>query len=268
MDDAIKVLNIQRCNFNLLLSDAARYMTAAGSFLKTLYPKLFHITCMAHLWHNCSMRVKAHYNSVDFLIASVKAATVKNKKRKNMFTRAGIPQPPQPVITRWATWLKAAIYYANYLPEIKAIVNDFQGSGKIVENAKDAVSNVNLAQDLMLIQKCYSCLIKYVEDSESVNYSIEDGYKTLQTVDFGSDPCEINKYIEKRVAAKTDMIAIIECSKDNTSPTMYALLQKCQSTSVSVERSFSMLTKLLAKDRPFLEENITHYLTIHYNSVN
>ena len=74
--------------------------------------------------------------------------------------------------------------------------------------------------------------------------------------------------MDKRVAAKTDMFAIIECSKVNTSPTMYALLQKCQSTSLSVEHGFSTLTKLLAKDMPFLEENITHYLSIYYNAVN
>ena len=37
---------------------------------------------------------------------------------------------------------------------------------------------------------------------------------------------------------------------------------------ISVERSFSMLGKLLAKDRNFLPENITHYLVLHYNAVN
>ena len=38
--------------FCLLLSDAAKYMIAAGVTLKSLYPKLFHVTCVAHLLHN------------------------------------------------------------------------------------------------------------------------------------------------------------------------------------------------------------------------
>ena len=48
-------------------------------------------------------------------------------------------------------------------------------------------------------------------------------------------------------------------------PVLYAKLQKCQPTSASVERSFSMLNKLLAKDRNFLNENVSKYLVLHYN---
>jgi hypothetical protein len=33
----------------------------------------------------------------------------------------GIPLPPQPVLTRWGTWLDAAMYYAD----------NFEGSGVI-----------------------------------------------------------------------------------------------------------------------------------------
>ena len=40
-------------NRSLLLSDAAKYMIAAGITLKSLYPKLFHVTCVAYLLHNC-----------------------------------------------------------------------------------------------------------------------------------------------------------------------------------------------------------------------
>ena len=62
-----------------LLSDAARYTQAAGKTLKRLYPRLFHVTCLAHLLHNCAIKVRAHYTAVDEVIARVKAATVKNK---------------------------------------------------------------------------------------------------------------------------------------------------------------------------------------------
>jgi len=93
----------------LLLSDAARYMTAAGRLLQQLYPRLFHVTCTAHLLHNCAEKVRAYFSDVDDLIATVKAATVRSKDRKELF--ASIGYPPQPVVTRWATWLKAAIHY-------------------------------------------------------------------------------------------------------------------------------------------------------------
>ncbi len=49
IDDAIRSLGVNRNSFCLQLSGAARYMVAAGNVLKSLYPKLFHVTCVAHL---------------------------------------------------------------------------------------------------------------------------------------------------------------------------------------------------------------------------
>ena len=42
----------------LLLSDAASYMTACTAALKVLYPYLFHMTCTAHMLHNCAEKVR------------------------------------------------------------------------------------------------------------------------------------------------------------------------------------------------------------------
>ena len=65
VDDAVRNLGINRSFFCLLLSDAAKYMIAAGITLKSLYPKLFHVTCVAHLPHNCAMNIKSHFEDVD-----------------------------------------------------------------------------------------------------------------------------------------------------------------------------------------------------------
>ena len=86
-------------------------MSSAGKTLKELYPFLLHVTCVAHLLHNCAMRVRAYFKNIDEVIATTKAATIKNKDRKKDFHDAGLPSPPDPVITRWATWLRAALYY-------------------------------------------------------------------------------------------------------------------------------------------------------------
>ena len=84
VDNAVRNLGKNRNFFCLLLSDAAKYMIAAGITLKSLYPKLFHITCVAHLLHNCAIKIKSHFEDVDQLIAIVKAATIKkNPDRQN-----------------------------------------------------------------------------------------------------------------------------------------------------------------------------------------
>ena len=100
VDDILRQLEIKRKNFSLFLTDTARYMSLAGKTLKELYASLMHVTCVAHLLHNCTMRVRAHLKNIDEVIATIKAATVKNKDRKKDFHDASLPSSPDPIITR------------------------------------------------------------------------------------------------------------------------------------------------------------------------
>lgn len=101
IDDAIRYLQTPRPNFCLLLTDAAPYNMKAASTLHQMYPRLFHITCIAHLLHNCALRIKAYYRNVNNLIASLKLATLKNKARSKMFSEIGTP--PDTIVTRWGS---------------------------------------------------------------------------------------------------------------------------------------------------------------------
>jgi hypothetical protein len=264
VDDAVKTLGADRRNVVLLLSDAARYMTAAGNVLRQLYPRLFHVTCAAHLLHNCAEKVRAYFSDVDAAIAAVKASTVKNKDRKELF--ADIGYPPQPVLTRWATWLDAAMYYANNLPRVREIVGSFQGTGMLVRRAKEAVEAPSLCASLVAIKQYYGILGQIVRKSESTSYSIANAYQDLTTLSFGADPCGVTAYINRRIQQNTGLIDISLLRRPEISPTLYAALRSCQATSVSVERTFSKLKKLLAKDRNFATENVGKYLQLFCNS--
>ena len=87
------------------MTDAARYM----SLVKELYSSLMHVNCVAHLLHNCAIRVRAHFKDFDEVIATIKAATIKNKDRQKDFHDVGLPFPLDPVNTRWTTRLRAAL---------------------------------------------------------------------------------------------------------------------------------------------------------------
>ena len=63
-----------------------------------------------------------------------------------------------------------------------------------------------------------------------------------------------------------DISEIINMERQDVSPAVYHMLQNSQPTSAFVERSFSMLKKLLAKDRNFKAENVRHYMVIHFNA--
>ena len=67
-----------------------------------------HVTCIAHLLHNFATRVRAYLKNIDDVVA-----TTKNKDRKKDVYEAGLPSPLDHVITRLATWLRAALYYSE-----------------------------------------------------------------------------------------------------------------------------------------------------------
>ena len=129
--DAVGNFGINKSFFCLLLSDAAKYIIAAGIKLKSPYPNLFQVTCVAHLLHNCAMKIKSHFEDVDQLIAKVKAVTIKNKIRLAKFFAIGYR--PQPVPIRM---VKCCLVLCKKLSEVKAIVESFVGSGILVTQAK------------------------------------------------------------------------------------------------------------------------------------
>ena len=80
---------------------------------------------------------------------------------------------------------------------------------------------------------------------------------------FDDDPCAITDYINKRLS-NSDLETIINCT-NLTIDTSYTLLQKAKPTSAAVERSFSMLNKLLRKDINFDVKNVKKYMMLYYN---
>ena len=262
IDEVLRQFNIERNRFVLLISDAARYMTAAGRNLKVFYPKMFHVTCLAHLLHNCCLKVRSSYTKVDRLISTIKAATVRNKERRNLF--ANIGYPPEPVLTRWGSWLSAALYYAKNLVEVRSIFDTITGE-ELVRRAKDALNQPGIDQDLRDIVSNYSCLIENVDLMEKSSLGLQQAHKIVTDLQFENDPCQIGNYITKRMQ-ENGINEIINMSNDEISPEMYSRLMKCQATSCSVERSFSILNKILAKDRNFKPSNLQFYVVAKFNS--
>ena len=101
---------------------------------------------------------------------------------------------------------------------------------------------------------------------ESAKYTIKEVVQAIQELDIGEDTCNINQYIKKRMQ-NNDISEIIDMEKQDVSLAVYHMLQNSQPTSASVERSFTMLKKLLAKDRNFRVENVRHYMILHFNAM-
>ena len=175
MDDVLQQLETKRENFALLLADATRYISLASKTLKKLYPTLMHVTCIAHFLHNCIMRVRAFFKNIHDVVATIRAATIKNNDLKNDFREAGLPSPPVPVITRWANWLRAALYYSKNLPSVRTIVSNWMGEGFLVSRAKKAINVDGLVPDMVCINQ-YRTLTTNVELLEASDCTMTKAY--------------------------------------------------------------------------------------------
>ena len=91
-------------------------------------------------------------------------------------------------------------------------------------------------------------------------HTLTSQLSTRKKIVWASEAC-----IKKRMLKNCDMENIVNLKQEVIFPALYAELQRCQPTTAAVERSLSMLGKLLRKDRPFSLENVEKYLCLYYN---
>ena len=205
------------------------------------------------------MRVRVHFKNIDEVLATInwiKAATIKNKNRWKDFHDAGLPSSPDPVITRWATWLRAAFYYSQNLPAVRTIVNNWTTAGLLVCRAKDAINVEDLVPDLVKINQYRT--LEFLDGSAC---TITEAYMLLINMQFDDDPSAIKNYNKKRLS-NSNLETIVNCANLTIKPASNVLLQKAQPTSAAVEKSFSMLSKLLRKVRNFDAKDVKKYMML------
>ena len=85
--------------------------------------------------------------------------------------------------------------YAKNLPEVKAIVESFLGSGILITQAKICLQKSGLAGQPVKMKDQYECLVKLIETMESAKYTIKEAVQAIQELDFCEDTSNINQYI-------------------------------------------------------------------------
>ena len=128
-----------------------------------------------------------------------------------------------------------------------------------MQKGKSKVNEQKLNSQLTEISQCYNGLSNLILKMEISPYTIQKTYEDINSLGFGSDPLQLKKYIKKRLE-KNDVKTIVELSRPDIPPALYAKLLQCQPTSASVERSFSLLKPFLCANRNFADANIKHYM--------
>ncbi|XP_017492506.1 PREDICTED: uncharacterized protein LOC108380623 [Rhagoletis zephyria] len=163
-DNSLKLLwpeEVQRDKVLIFVTDAAPYMKKSVVGIQLFYPRIIHITCIAHGVHRICEKLRSQYANVDSLIANIKKAFSKSPSRIRFFKekQPDLPLPPQPVLTRWGTWLEAASYFAKNFNEIKEIVEGLDDDAACVIFAKKLFANKGIREELAYIQANFGFLL-------------------------------------------------------------------------------------------------------------
>ncbi|XP_003738430.1 uncharacterized protein LOC100897181 [Galendromus occidentalis] len=146
--------DVQHERVLVFVTDAAPYMVAAANSLKVLFPNMIHVTCLAHAIHRVAEQARTIFPNVDRLISSVKKILLKAPSRVEAFRAVliGVPLPPKPILTRWGSWINAALYHAEHFEAIRSFVNDLDSTdAAAIGEAQDLYRLDSLRQDLILI---------------------------------------------------------------------------------------------------------------------
>ena len=162
----------------LLLSDAAAYMIKAEKDLKVFYPSMIHITCFAHALHRVCEQVREMFKEVNDLISAVKKVFSKAPSCIKIWKEHCGFLPPDPVLTRWGTWIEAALFYASHFDVVKTILAELDPrEAAAIEKGQSLMESDELQRDLAFISSNLAFLPSYLKQPEEPGLSLEESLR-------------------------------------------------------------------------------------------
>ncbi|XP_050530617.1 uncharacterized protein LOC126899610 [Daktulosphaira vitifoliae] len=280
---------VEHNNVLLLVSDAAPYMVKAGSAIQIFFPKMLHVTCLAHALHRVAEQIRSDFPLVDKLISSVKKVFLKCPARIQIFKDEApeLSLPPQPVITRWGTWLTAAIYYCDSYETIKKIIDKFDPNDALsIKTAQEVMSERRVEANLAFIKSNFSFLFSALTSLEEKGKTLSKSVAIINTV---SEKLEVAASASQGKTIYTKFQNVLEKNSgykvlskiskilDGETESLEGLPEVIETNdivnfkhapinSVDVERSFSTYKNILSdRRRSFKFENISKIIVIQCN---
>jgi len=189
------------------------------------------------------------------------------------------PLPPNPVLTRWGTWLEAALFYADNFLKYKKVVSELEDDAVSVVKVKAVLSKQTLVKELAFIKSHAAHLPATMTSLEGRSFSLDEQLAVLSTVEdkLKSVP---KKEGGGKLREKFDSTFNVKNSglqhlkrvnagiiPDDMSPEVLSCLRYVHLTSVEVERSFSAFKQILSDRRHnCIDINLERTLIVNFNA--
>ncbi|KAL4082609.1 hypothetical protein QTP88_029781 [Uroleucon formosanum] len=248
----------------LLVSDSAPYMVKAGSAIQIFYPKMLHVTCLAHALYRVAEQIRSDFPLVDKLISSVKKVFLKCPARIQIFKNEApeLSLPPEPVITRWGIWLTAAIYYCDSYQTIKKIVNKFDPNDALsIRTAKEIIGERTVEANLAFIKSNFSFLSSALTSLEKKGKPLSNLVSIINTV---SEKLAISVLTPQGKSIHTKFQKVLDKNSG------YKVLSKISKILVGETDSFDGLPEVIKADdivnfKSFKFGNISKIIVVQCN---
>nr|CAD7263605.1 unnamed protein product [Timema shepardi] len=145
-----------------------------------------HMTCLAHAVHRVAEDITSRFPNVNAIISTVKKVFLKAPSRILSFKAClpNTPLPPQPVLTRWGTWLHAALYYVDYLGDIQKVVQTFDEEQAVANTeANAALSCSSVSADLAYVKSNFGNLTGAITALEARDLPLVKAVKIIRGIE-------------------------------------------------------------------------------------
>lgn len=248
----------------IVVTDQAKCMLKAFRTLKQ-YSSLYHITCLCHALNLVAEEVRKRNPKANKFISSMKIVlkcSPDNFRKYKEVTQ--LPLPPEPIITRWGTWLNAANFYNLHYEKISLFVERLKDGPESVSQVKNLIQDPQLRQELRVAAH-YLFISESIKKLESHGLTIDEQIRIINCVEN-----KLGSSMKDRLRQVLKNNPSYEWISDPTPSQLEGstrdLIKFAPLVSVDAERCFSLMNNLLSKRRlSFKPETISQSLIIQFN---
>jgi len=151
-------------------------------------------------------KVREMYPNVNTLVSNLKKVFLKAPQRVDVYKEimSSVPLPPEPVLTRWGTWVEAANFCADHFDKLKIILQKLDDKNVAsIQKCINMLSLESVKSNLTFIQSHFFILVKSINNLEHSSLTLSDSTQIVNNVIFAMEkvPGQKGKIIQEKFAS-------------------------------------------------------------------